>query len=236
MTYAAVSVPDGVWGVDIDTPLTDAMLDALLSTDLHALVPSAPPGSYPMVIVRYVGLQGPARGDISAAELQRILDHPKRPILLLVQHVEAGMWVAYAVSGIVHADAAVADAKAAGYDAAGLSLIVDMESLNASISGLSYAQNWLNVTSGDGFGKALYEGFDAGLTGQQLLDLLCPLWSDAGPRVLPGGATFAAKQTRTIKIGGTEYDANRFQIDSRGYAFVGLQRVEENLDPPDPHT
>ena len=234
-TYAAVPIPNDVWGVDLDQPLTDAMLDELLSTDLHSVVAAAPVGTYALVIVRYVGLQGPARGDISASELQRILNHPKRPILLLVQHVEAGMWVAYAVSGTVHADAAVADAKAAGYSAATLSLIVDMESLSSAASGQPYAQNWLSTTSGDGFGKGIYGGFCDGLTGQQMLDFSCPIWSAPGQPALPGGATFAAKQTQTFKIGSVEYDANHFRVDSRGYAFVGMQRVEENIPDVDPH-
>jgi len=236
MTYAAVSIPDGLWGVDVDCELTDAMLDVLLSTDLHGRVAGAEPGSLPRVIVRYVGLGGPARGDIASKELQRIVDRPERPILVLVQHVEAGLWTADGPTGTLHGNSAAADAKLAGYDAAlyaGLSLIVDMESVkNPGPSSLLYVQDWLVTTYAQMFGKSVYEGFAAGLTGQQLLDLLCPLWADFGPRTLPGGATFAAKQHAPIKIGGTEYDPDQFFVDSRGYALVGLQQVDDAA-PPD---
>ncbi len=255
MTYAAVPIPAGRWGVDVDAPMTDAMLDAVLSADLHALgVAGAQPGDKVSVIVRYVGLAGPARGDITLPELQRILARPEKPTLLLVQHVEAGSWIADGPTGKLHGQNAAADAKAAGYDASlysGLSLIVDMESLkNPGPAALLYTQQWLAATTALLFGKGVYKGFDDGVTGQQLLELLCPLWAAVGQvtsNPLPGGATFAALQKPTIKIAAVEYDPDQFFLDSRGYAFVGLQDVDYVADiddtdpaihidlPPEPH-
>ena len=240
MTYAAVTIPDGVWGVDTSGKLTAALLDKLLSTDLHTLCPAAPPGTFVEVILRYVGLHGPARGDIDPDELALILNHPKRPILMLVQHVLAGSWTASLALGTQHGQAAAADAKAAGYDASqygALSLICDMESLaNEGAPVLAYVSGRLSVTAGDGFGPGVYKGFDDGVTGQQLLDLNCPLWAAPGQASLPGGATFAALQHGQVTIGGMDYDIDEFHIDSRGHAFVGLQYVDlADIISSDPH-
>lgn len=241
MTYSATPIPDGLWGVDCDFELTDAVLDVLLATDLHGLVAAAAPGSHPRVLVRYEGLHGPARGDITLTELQRILARPERPILLIVQHVLGGSWTASGALGTQHGQAAVANAKLAGYDASlygALSLICDLESVaNPGPAVLSYVEARMAATDGGAFGRALYKGFDDGLTGQQLLDLLCPLWAAPGQATLPSGATFAAIQHGTIKIGGNEYDADQFSVDSRGYSFVGLQDVQyvADVEDTDPH-
>ena len=242
MTLTAVAIPSGAWGVDVDAPMTGAMLDAILSADLHALgVPGAKAGDRVTVIVRYVGLGGPARGDIALAELQLVTGRPEKPILLLVQHVEAGSWVADGPTGTLHGKNAAADAKAAGYDGSlypGLSLIVDMESVkNPGPSVVLYVVDWLLQTSLSQFGPGVYKGFDAGMTSTELLALNAPLWAAVGQATLTGGATFAALQKPTIKVGGTQYDPDQFFTDSRGYGFVGLQDIDyvTDIDTGDPH-
>jgi hypothetical protein len=225
--YKAIQLGE-CWGVDTDGPLTPALLDALAQLDVATVCPHAPPGTRVTAIFRYVGLGGPTATDITQAELHLILQHPHKFRLVLVQHVEAGSWVADESVGLTHGQYAVHDAQEAGYQTdldedLVLSLIVDMESLrNPGPGALAYEQRWKEYVAGEGFGPAIYEGFDAGLTGQQLVAEAVPLWSDAGPRVLPDGATFACKQYAQVKVGGRFFDFDHLMVDDKGRSLVGL--------------
>ena len=234
MTYAAVPIPDGTWGVDLSSKCTAAILDALATLDL-----GIPGSTSPRVITRYVGLGGPAAGDIDPAELQLLLEHPANYWLVLVQHVEAGLWTADGITGTQHGEHAAADAIWAGYDPTiygPLSLCVDMESIKAGTRALDYVHCWLNSISTAKFGEYVYEGFDAGLSGVELLGLSCPLWSDFGPRALPWGATFTCKQHPEQRVLGTPIDPDRYAVDSRGQQVVGLRRVADLVEnDPEPH-
>jgi hypothetical protein len=167
-------------------------------------------------ICRYVGLHGPAAGDIDAQELQALI--AQGFVVWLVQHTRSpANNILTAETGAADAAAAIHCALAAGYDPAlvprgeGLhapSLVLDLEGVQGS--SVAHATAWCLAVGAAGFGPVVYCGYDPGITGQQIDALPCDpeLWCDAGPYSERPKASkpYALKQQESSTLAGVEID------------------------------
>ena len=212
----------GVWGVDLDVPLTPALLAALCATRVpSALDVTAPPISF---FTRYVGLQASGHGDLSADETERVTESGRA--LVVVQHVRYPGWVPSGAQGTADGLWAVKNAQAAGYDVPGACLTLDLEGVAQSSFGapaIAFALAWSKAVADAGYAPTLYVGYDCGINPAQLYALagFALYWSDAGPRHVDTRG-FAAKQHQQQVVAGVPVDFDYAAPDALGGVIVGM--------------
>jgi Domain of unknown function (DUF1906) len=178
-------------------------------------------------ICRYVGLHGPAAGDVDAAELSMLLGLGF--VVWLVQHTRKPEYnLLTEDTGATDAAAAIRCALAAGYDPSKLPpgaeapcLALDLEGVRGS--SVSHATAWSLAVGAARFRPLVYVGYASGITGAQLdaLPVEPRFWCDAGPyseRPAPSRG-YDLKQHMQETIAGVGIDRNDVL---RGEAVYGL--------------
>jgi hypothetical protein len=239
--YLPVALTPGMWGVDTSAKLTAALLDELLATDLHAVFPAAPKGTF----ASFVGRYGPLPGNSAAEDIdpqERLLIATRKVILILFQHVRGGSWLATGPQGAADAAYVATYAKAAGYAPVDgyptPSIFKDMESVaNPGPQALECMQQFMQTMQGLGFQPPGYNGFDCGITPDQWAALNTPVMCDAGDRKPPTGKAFVIKQHAQVKIGGVYFDVDEVLPNPELAGVVyGMAEVDvEQAPPTDPN-
>ena len=195
-------------GVDVNTPVTEAMLAALAATEVN--------GRKVEGIGRYVALHTPeALTDLSIVELLRITSN--RMGVWIVQHCHYPNWTASAQLGADMGGAAVLNAQQIGVPP-GSTLFFDAEGVaNPGPAMVQCLQAWaMEVVKH--FGPGEYCGYDNGETPEQHYSSQPNVhlyWKAPGPwSVATRG--FAMAQGETITIGGQEYDPDDIGQDLLG--------------------
>lgn len=210
----AVPIPRG-WGFDLSSKLYLPGARSLL------LAPY--PGNPRVALNRYVSLGNPSPGDITVAERDAIFT-AGWPALVLVQHVEYPHWNASNIVGTEHGSAAKRHANLVEYPDA-CHLVLDMEGLgNAGSVAYDYIAYWTDAVRPHP--TIVYDGYADGLADPWKLQLVARgcvaangWWSDFGPRSLPDGLSWAAKQHDQTVVGGETVDPDQYLIDG---AVVGM--------------
>ena len=199
-------LPDGALVYDTASKPTPAQYLAL------AQLPEA---TRPAAVARYVGLRGPAPGDIDAAELQAI--HAAGLGVLLVQHCCAPGWRATPGLGARLGAAALACAQAAGY-APGCHLALDLEGCADSGAAVAAEVNgWCEAVRVD-HPPLLYCGYAAGLTPAQEYELACVdrYWGAAGNWGPAVRGVALRQRYPSVVLAGVTWDANAAEADALG--------------------
>lgn len=229
MNYVARPLPRG-WAFDTSWAFNARTAAALLA---------APWPGDKVGLIRYVSLGKPSPSDISIQERDSIFIGGWRA-LGLVQHVEMPHWIATPQSGSDHGKAAVEHAQLVGYPA-GCHLTPDIEGLgNAGAPVQQYLEGWCTAAIDAGYLVAPYDGYDDGLPAAVKLSLVQngyvssdAWWSDFGPRTLPDGLSWAAKQSTQRTVGGVLVDPDQILLESV-LKFMALED-DENVPDTDPH-
>ena len=238
--YAPVALTPGLWGVDTSARLTPALLDQLLTVDLHDFCASAPKGTAIDFFGRYVPLPYNGVGnDVTSAELQAIAARKRKVVLF--QHVRAGSWMASPQQGADDAVHAAAYAKSVGYAPLdgypGPAIVKDMESVaNPGPAAVGCMRSYIDAMQAHGFQAPGYCGFASGLTPAQWSALGVPVMSDFGQRQPPPGRGFAIKQHPEVVIFGVRFDVDEILADLTGAFVYAMGDIEINEpSPPEPH-
>jgi hypothetical protein len=156
MNRHATVVPTGALGFDCNTPLSSQDASAMVRAGYR-------------YAVRYVPRVKQAQNDITREELDRLL-HAGLGIML-VQHVEPGLWLPDAEKGKAYGKQAAASAAAAGY-VRGATIWLDLESVATSKVDdetiIKYCNNWHSAAAAAGYEPGIYVGWQCGLDGAQL--------------------------------------------------------------------
>jgi hypothetical protein len=211
---SVVEVPDGSLVVDTSARLSAAQAAALAAASWQ--------GRPVVGVIRYVGLSSiPWPGDVSAAELDAILDAGL--LLGLVQHCRrpdpgSATWhTTGAPMGSQDGAAAVSCARRAGY-LAGCHLACDLEDCGSSAALVTeHVEAWADEVSAAGYLPLLYVGFCAGLDADQLYALpgFAAYWCDAGPRAVSVRG-FCLRQHATVSLAGLGVDPDVASADALG--------------------
>jgi hypothetical protein len=111
--------------------------------------------------VRYVPRINRAPHDLTPAEVEFILDAGLG--LMVVQHVEPGVWSATAEKGWHYGATAAREATACGLPP-GTMLWLDMESVGVGGDPVAYANRWHSQVAGAGFVPGIYVGWQCGIS------------------------------------------------------------------------
>jgi hypothetical protein len=216
--YGPVDILQPAWGIDtmVAGVLTEAQLTAMLHTPLGTT------GRSPLALCGYVPLPGNAVGwDMTAAQLRRAMDLGW--LVWLVQHCPAGTWTASAERGDAAGRHAAQYTAGIGYDA-GCHLGMDVESLaNSGAPVAADAVAWCAQVAT----PILYEGFDPGLSPEQLYELpdVNAYWGAYGPwNVAKRGVR--ARQGRTLMHCGVEVDPDYLAPDALGGVLRAMGRLD----------
>jgi hypothetical protein len=243
------------WGVDTAARLTEAQYQNLRTLDLRMVSaaarrwsPAAP--VYPAFVGRYCPLAHNGVGeDLTAGEL--VVGAQAGFVILVFQHVRAGAkdvqgrdvgWTASQELGELDAEACVSYLDAIGYSvtyaansAGGLvpHVIQDMENVrNPGPDAVAMSSRWRDLVDAClRLAPAVYNGFNPGLTAQQLADLGVIVCRDAGPRTPPPARGFAyEQQEENVEIPGVgTFDVAHAHPDETGASLVGIAWT---ADPP----
>lgn len=199
----------GRW-LDCVTPLTDAVLAAVA-----AATPKV------VGIIRSAPLpRNNTSGEVTAAELARILDHGFES--MWYQRVRGTpatdmLWTPSQHDGQEDAACAAKWAHDAGYPD-GMHGWQDLEATSDTAVGvLGYCMAWGRTLIGAGFRVGLYVGYSPGLTPEQLYSLPAPesYWhGGGGPTVATRG--YAIRQGASVTIAGVKFDENLVAPDAVG--------------------
>ena len=212
-----------VWGFDIDTPITDAMIAAIAVAKLPAsLDPSEP---VPVFALRYLGLGPNDHGDLSPAEVHRLT--ARHFAVIAVQHCRDGAWDASDVRGRADGEWAGKNALAAGLvPGLGISVGLDLEDVSRATWGrptIDHVFEWCAQVALAGFDPWVYHGFACGLVPAQLYSVANVRRygrAPGQPAVAVRGDCF--RQYPTIKLAGYEVDPDRCSPDAFGGTLVGM--------------
>jgi len=217
---SVVDAPEGVW-IDCDFPLSDNALDALAAWRDHPAT-AVTEASGPCVgIFRYTTLPGNSKLlDITAAELARILGHPAGFAFAWVQHALSPGWNPELCSGSDFAAAALASASAAECPKE-VHGFADIEGCALSTSSVRFATDWQRALLAAGTPAGAYQGFDLGMTLEQLWELPGDAyWAAHGQTDVPNRGPCVRQRYPSVKIPGVGLvDVNDVKRDKKGGIF-----------------
>jgi hypothetical protein len=199
MNRHAAVVPTGTLGFDCNTPIADEEARAMVRAGYR-------------YAVRYVPRVTQTPPDITRAELDRLL-HAGLGVML-VQHVEPGLWLPDAEKGTAYGKQAAASAIAARY-VRGATLWLDLESVAIKKVDVEtivqYCNNWHSAVAAQGYEPGIYVGWQPGLDASQLYRRLrfTRYWGAYNVDNVPAVRGFCMRQHEAKAPTGV-----RFQIDS----------------------
>ena len=214
------AAPNGL-ALDLDTPLTDALLDSLEGVTLPVAGVQEPIRGF----ARYLSLHSPeAVSDATAAEIARVTRRGYG--LWLVQHVLNVGWVASAQLGADLGGAARENGLKVGYLEGG-HVAIDVEGTASSGQAvLDFINAWA-AEMVKSFPACDYKGYDSGLTPLQHYEgtpNVHLFWTAPGQTVAVRGAAIHQGQTVTIK--GTQYDPDVIGSDALGGRLIWMVEPE----------
>lgn len=229
MSFVPIRLLRG-WAFDTDTPLNTATTRALLA---------APWPGEKRAVIRYLSLGKPSPSDISVQERDAVFIGGA-PALGLVQHVEMPHWIASPDKGTDHGKYAVEHAQMIGAPS-GMHLTPDIEGLgNVGAPVQQYLEGWCRSAIDAGFLVLPYDGYDDGMPAATKASLVAngfvaanAWWSDFGPRTLPTGLSWAAKQSAQRTVAGLLVDPDQILVDNV-VIFMAVED-DENVPDTDPH-
>jgi len=218
MRPIAWTCPDGTWGVDCNTKLSDKTAAAM------ATAHDAQHG--PSFVVRYVSLGMPRPGDITIDEVASILRAGLA--LMLVQHCRLPGWTATGMQGAADGSSAARQAAIVGYPQ-GCHIAVDMEGLaNSGSEVADYITQWAAAVRAVGYRAMVYVGYDAGLGAAELYAIpgIDAYWSDmAGRQVAVRGCCM--RQHAQTTIAGVPVDPDLVTADALGGLPVMMRDADQ---------
>ncbi len=150
MTDLAQPIPVGDWGIDCNVPLSAASCRLLRQK------------GYTFAL-RYVPRDHWREGDLTAAEVTKILDNGLG--VMPVQHVDKGRWMPSEALGYQYGKVAVKEAQACGI-VEGTSLWLDLEAVHDMATTREvdiYCRAWHYEVKSAGYLPGLYVGWEPGL-------------------------------------------------------------------------
>lgn len=222
MTLIVQAAPDCV-GVDCNTKVTSAMLDALSSATVL--------GETPKGIGRYVALHEPeSLSDLTPDEIALVTGRGFG--LWIVQHCLYPGWTASAALGAQLGKAALDNARKIGIPA-GATIFFDAEGVaNPGPAMVECLRAWAREIA-TVYGAGEYVGYDNGETPEQHYYSQPDVhlyWKAPGPwSVAVRG--FAMEQELQVVIGGVPYDPDKIGADTKGGRLQWLV-AGQSTQPP----
>ena len=203
----------------IATPFTDVVIDTstkLTSSEAKALYAAGVRTVGRYLFFRYP--QGP--GDLDAAELAALVDAGLT--VFAIQHVRNPGWTGSSSLGGADAQAAIANAQAAGYVGDGLCLALDLEGCKTGDP--AHAAAWCTAVGSAGYRPLVYIGYASGMVtpGMGALAGDPRFWCDYAPisaRPIPSRGYSLHQQAQTT-LAGVGVDRDTI-LDADGLVGLG---------------
>jgi Domain of unknown function (DUF1906). len=206
MTVQVFDIPDGVKGIDCNSPLSVAKLASLRTAGYR-------------VATRYVRRVQHHDYDLTTGELLTILQAGFG--LNIAQHVDAN-WVPSAAVGAAYGATAVQECRALGL-IAGVTVSCDLEDVRPGTppqAVIDYLKAWYAAVRGAGYQPMLYVGYNCGISGNDLYYKLpfVRYWSayNLNQDHYPVVRGVCGRQFPERALYGLRYDPDTYHADAKG--------------------
>ncbi len=204
----------------IAAPFTGVVIDTstkLTSSEARALYAAGV-----RTVGRYVFFGPPHVGDIDAAELTMLIGAGLT--VFLIQHVRNPGWVGSTQTGIDDSEAAIANARAAGYDDDNGDLCLALDLEGCKMGDPAHAAAWCTAVAAAGYRPLVYIGYASGMVtpGMDALAGDPRFWCDYAPisaRPIPSRGYSLHQQAQTT-LAGVGVDRDTI-LDADGLVGLG---------------